>query len=124
MNRNQKGCFAEYHFATTAMLKGFNISFPLLDSTKYDCIIEKDGKLFKIQIKYLGKDRYKNKRSIQITLKRTGTKSYNLNDVDYFAFWHEIKNGFYIIKNIGQSSFKITDGGIYQNNFNNFDLII
>ena len=75
MNRNQKGCFAEYHFATTAMLKGFNISFPLLDSTKYDCIIEKGGKLFKIQIKYLGKDRYKNKRSIQITLKRTGTKS-------------------------------------------------
>ena len=55
------------------------------------------------------KDRYKNKRSIQITLKRTGTKSYNLNDVDYFALWHEIKNGFYIIKNIGQSSFKITD---------------
>ena len=124
MNRNQKGCFAEYHFATTAMLKGFNISFPLLDSTKYDCIIEKDGKLFKIQIKYLGKDRYKHKRSIQITLKRTGTKSYNLNDVDYFALWHEIKNGFYIIKNTGQSSFKITDGGIYQNNFNNFDLII
>ena len=83
MNKNQKGCFAEYHFATTAMLNGFNISFPLLDSTKYDCIIEKAGKLFKIQVKYLGKYRYKHGNSVQITLRRTGATSYDINDVDY-----------------------------------------
>ena len=123
MNKNQKGCFAEYHFATTAMLNGFNISFPLLDSTKYDCIIEKAGKLFKIQVKYLGKYRYKHGNSVQITLRRTGATSYDINDVDYFALWHEAKNAFYIIKNLGQKSFKITDGGVYQKNFNNFDLI-
>ena len=74
MNRNQKGCFAEYHFSTTAMQNGFNVSVPLLDSSPYDCILEKKGKLFKIQVKYLGEKRYKHGRSVQVTLKREGKK--------------------------------------------------
>ena len=56
MNHNQKGCFAEYHFAATAITHGYNVSIPLLGASYYDCILEKNGKLFKIQIKYLGKD--------------------------------------------------------------------
>ena len=120
MNRNQKGCFAEYHFSTTAMQNGFNVSVPLLDSSPYDCILEKKGKLFKIQVKYLGEKRYKHGRSIQVTLKREGKKNYDLELVDFFALWHEVRKGFYIIKNLGQKSFKITDNGIYENNFNNF----
>ena len=65
MNGNQKGCFAEYHFATTAIKQGFNVSMPLLDSSMYDCILEKNGKLFKFQVKYLGAERYKHGRSIR-----------------------------------------------------------
>tara|TARA_Y100000114_G_C11525348_1_gene215451 strand:+ start:124 stop:498 length:375 start_codon:yes stop_codon:yes gene_type:complete len=120
---NQKGCFAEYHFATTAMRHGFRVSKPLLDSSKYDCILEKSGKLTKIQIKYLGIQRYKHGKSVQVTLKRKGKKTYELEFVDFFALWHEAKNGFYIIRNIGQKSFKFTDNGKYSKNFNNFDLI-
>ena len=102
MNGNQKGCFAEYHFATTAIKQGFNVSMPLLDSSMYDCILEKNGKLFKFQVKYLGANRYKHGRSIQIVLKRTGTPTYDSNYVDYFALWSEEYDGFFIIKNEGQ----------------------
>ncbi len=40
MNHNQRGCFAEYKFATRAMEEGFNVSMPLLDSSAYDAIVE------------------------------------------------------------------------------------
>ena len=123
MTHNQKGCFAEYHFAATAISLGYNVSTPLLNSSYYDCILEKDGKLFKIQIKYLGKDRSRRGNSMQITLRRTGLPSYEKKYVDYFALWDESNDGFFIIPNLGQTSLKININGKYKNNFNNFALI-
>ncbi len=123
MNHNQKGCFAEYHFASTAILNGFNVSIPLLDSSQYDCILEKNGKLFKLQVKYLGADRYKHGKSTQISLKRTGTPTYDFKYVDYFALWSEEYKGFFIVKNEGQKSSRLSMHNKYKNNFNNFALI-
>ena len=123
MNGNQKGCFAEYHFATTAIKQGFNVSMPLLDSSMYDCILEKNGKLFKFQVKYLGAERYNHGRSIQIVLKRTGTPSYDSKFVDFFALWSEEFNGFFILKNEGQKSLRLSLHNKYKENFNNFALI-
>tara|TARA_R110002167_G_scaffold344434_1_gene553913 strand:+ start:1587 stop:1961 length:375 start_codon:yes stop_codon:yes gene_type:complete len=123
MNANQKGCYAEYHFSATAMKNGFNVSMPLLDSSSYDCIIEKKGSLFKIQIKYLGENRYKHRGSTQITLKRTGEPSYDKKYVDYFALWSEEYKGFFIIKNLGQTSIRVSITNKYKENFNNFALI-
>ena len=96
---------------------------PLLSASYYDCILEKNGKLFKIQIKYLGKDRTQRKNSIQITLRRTGLASYEKKYVDYFALWDERNNGFFIIPNLGQTSLKLNPNGKYKENFNNFALI-
>jgi len=123
VNGNQKGCFAEYHFATTAIKQGFNVSMPLLDSSMYDCILEKNGKLFKFQVKYLGAERYKHGRSIQIVLKRTGTPTYDSNYVDFFALWSEEFNGFFIIKNEGQKSLRLSIYNKYKENFNNFAIV-
>lgn len=123
MNHNQKGCYAEYLFATTAIEKGFNVSMPLLDSSKYDCILESNGNLFKIQVKYLGKDRYKHNGTMQITLRRIGHTFYSDKEVDFFALWHEEYQGFFIIKNEGQKSLKLNINGKYKENFNNFALI-
>ena len=125
MTPNQKGCFAEYLFTTEAMKHGFNVSMPLLDASKYDCILEKDGKMFKIQIKYMGKDRYRHDGGVmQITLRRVGHQSYSLKMVDYFAIWHEEYQGFFIIKNVGQKSMKVNINGKLKDNFNNFALIL
>jgi hypothetical protein len=123
VNNNQKGCYAEYLFATTAIQKGFNVSMPLLDKSKYDCVVEKDGDLFKFQIKFMGKDRYKHDGVMQINLKRVGNRSYSLSDVDFFAIWHEEYNGFFIIPNHGQHSIKLNIKGKYKENFNNFAII-
>jgi hypothetical protein len=123
MTHNQKGCFAEYHFAATAISLGYNVSTPLSNSSYYDCILEKDGKMFKIQVKYLGINRLRRGNSIQITLRRTGLPSYEKKYVDYFALWDEGNKGFFIIPNLGQTCLKININGKYKNNFNNFALI-
>jgi len=120
MDRNQKGCFAEYKFATMAMENGFNVCMPLLDASAYDCILERNGKMFKIQIKFFtGKSHH--------TTIRHGNKSkggYSLNDVDYFAVWNESCKGFFILENIGQLGYALSKDGKYAENFNNFDIIL
>ena len=122
MNHNQSGCFAEYKFATRAMEQGFNVSMPLLDSSPYDAIIEKDGELFKIQIKYVSADRKKRRDDIQLNL--SGLKVfYRLKDVDFFAIYFEEHDGFFIIKNKEQRSIRLSMSGIYKDNFRNFALI-
>ena len=69
MNNNQRGCLAEYIFATIAMQNGFNVSMPLLDASPYDAIIEKENKLYKIQIKHVSKNRKKRRNDIQLVLR-------------------------------------------------------
>jgi hypothetical protein len=123
MTHNQKGCFAEYHFAATAISNGYNVSTPLSSSSYYDCILEKNGKLFKIQVKYLGINRLRRGNSMQITLRRTGLSSYEKKYVDFFALWDEGNDGFFIIPNLGQTCLKININGKYKENFNNFALI-
>ena len=70
MDRNQLGCLAEYKFSVKAIQEGFNVSMPLLDSSPYDCIIERDLKLYKIQVKNVSAERKFNRDSIHIVLWR------------------------------------------------------
>lgn len=119
MNNNQRGCLAEYLFVTIAMQNGFNVSMPLLDASPYDAIIEKDNKLYKIQIKHVSNDRKRRRTDVQITLRRSGLY-YTLNEVDYFAIYFEELNGFFVIKNTEQRSVRLSPNGIYKNKFNNF----
>ena len=76
-----------------------------------------------MQVKYLGADRYKHGKSTQISLKRTGTPTYDFKYVDYFALWSEEYKGFFIVKNEGQKSLRLSMHNKYKNNFNNFALI-
>jgi hypothetical protein len=124
MDRNQKGCFAEYKFATRAMENGFNVSMPLLDSSTYDCILERDNKLYKVQVKYMSANRYTSERQKlpQIEIK-SGKGYYSPEDVDFFAVWHDEHKGFFILKNNGQRAYRLCLSNKYKENFNNFDLI-
>jgi hypothetical protein len=123
VDANQRGCFAEYKFGTIAMENGFNVSMPLLDASPYDAIIEKDGKVFKIQIKSVSADRKKNKSNIHISLTRTG-KGYPKKYVDYFAIYFVEYDGFFIIKNKEQKAIRLSIDGIYKKNFRNFASIL
>tara|TARA_R110000744_G_scaffold94462_3_gene182388 strand:- start:3300 stop:3659 length:360 start_codon:yes stop_codon:yes gene_type:complete len=118
-----RGCYAEYKFATMAMECNMLVSMPLLDSSPYDCIVElPNGKLKKIQIKSTNKSEHP--KGIHITL-RYSDISYTTKEVDYFAIWINVRNGFYIIKNNGKmSAFRISKNGKYSKNFNNFAEIV
>lgn len=125
MDKNQKGCFAEYKFATMAMENGFNVCMPLLDASTYDCILEKKNAIYKIQVKYMGGSRYASSRqkNPQIEVK-SGKGYYSPEDVDYFAVWHDEYNGFFILPNNGQKAFRLSLENKYAENFNNFDIIL
>ena len=101
MDNNLIGCLAEYKFATMAMEREMHVSFPLLDSSPYDCIIETINGLKKIQIKSVTKESDK-------------VRCYLVNS----------HKGFYIFKNDGVTkSIVINKGGNYSKNFNNFALL-
>ena len=104
---------------------GFNVSMPLLDASAYDAITEKNGVVRKIQIKSISEERtIKEKRDdVQCVLRRDG-KSYPIEMVDYFAIYVERDRGFYIIKNNGQKSIRLSTEGIYKKNLNNFAIIL
>ncbi len=122
MNNNQRGCLAEYIFATIAMQNGFNVSMPLLDASPYDAIIEKENKLYKIQIKHVSKNRKKRRNDIQLVLRRSHV-AYKLEEVDFFAIYLEEEKGFFVIKNNQQKTIRLSIDGIYKNYFNNFAVI-
>ena len=104
MNVNQKGCFAEYKFATAAMECGLNVSMPLLDSSIYDCIVEHEGRLSKVQIKNANyREQSQVKKGVHISLRPNGT-FYNSNFIDVFAIY--IFDGFFIIPNKEQRAFR------------------
>mgnify|MGYP003644219220 CR=1 FL=1 len=82
MDNNQIGCLAEYKFATVAMELGFYVSFPLLNTSRYDCIIETSKGLFKIQVKSVQKNRDRSR----VFIRDTKNNNYKKKDVDFFAF--------------------------------------
>lgn len=116
MDSNQIGCLAEYKFATAAMEKGFYVSFPLLDTSRYDCIIETPRGLFKVQIKSV--HNFTNRS--RVFLRDSKRKKYSLSDVDFFAIYYREKDGFFIFKNDGiKQSIELTSSK-YSKFFNNF----
>ena len=122
MDRNQLGCLAEYKFCTKAIENGFNVSMPLLDSSPYDCIVERNLQLFKIQVKNISIERKFNRDSIHVVLRRS-TDFYTKDEVDFFAIYFTVYEGFFIIPNYQQKAIRLSLDGKYKDNFNNFALI-
>jgi hypothetical protein len=50
-NAKRQGSIAEYLFATEAMRQGFGLLMPLGDYLPYDCILDFEGNLFRVQVK-------------------------------------------------------------------------
>ena len=51
MDFNLNGCIVEYRFAVKAMEREIEVSFPLLNTSVYDCVTNTDKGFKKIQIK-------------------------------------------------------------------------
>lgn len=117
MNQNVFGCYSEYLFAVKAMENNLLVSFPLLNASVYDCIVDSPNGLLKVQIKGINESNCARNR---ILLRDSNHKYYSKNDVDFFAIYSKERNGFFIIKNDGKiKSFSL---GLkkYSKFFNNF----
>lgn len=122
MDNNKRGCLAEYRFAVECLKRGYEISMPLLDASIYDCIVDVNGDLKKVQIKSTTKkpERSECRRSVHVRL-ANNKQAYDLGSVDYFAVYVYEFDGFFIFKNTGaMQSVRLSPQGKYSDYFNNF----
>jgi len=119
VDTTHKGCLAEYRFALECLKRGFAVSMPLLASSVYDCLIEKNGVIKKIQVKSAMSKEVDNK-GVHVKIRRND-KQYPATLVDYFAVWVEDYKGFFIFKNDEKIKVKrLNLSGVNKIYFNNF----
>ena len=87
------GVIAELIFEDHMLHKNYEVYKPVVDRTGVDYIVEKDGKMYKFQVKSTNKP-YESKRSIKITTR--GKKHYS-SLCDYIAYLDLDDNAMYIL---------------------------
>jgi len=104
---------------------GYNVSIPYGDNTPYDLIIEKDCKLYKIQIK-ASTQTSEGKTTFELSGRRrnsTGqkTSTYTNQDVDYYALYSIVRDKIYLVsfKDASSNSINIRFENPKNNNFTN-----
>lgn len=120
MDNNLVGCLTEYTFATECLKRGYNVSFPLLDSSIYDCIVDTGDRLIKVQVKSTAKKPEGYRKSVQCRISNNKA-AYDIDKVDYFAVWVDLYSGFFIFKNKGSmQTIRLSIYGDHKEYFNNF----
>ena len=123
MDSNSKGAYAEYMFACECLRHGYYPSFPILDSSIYDVLVDLGDKIIKVQVKYSAKSP-SDSSSINVAIMNGNKKDYTVALVDYFAIYSEYFGGFFIVKNVGNMQairLNSAEGSKYASEFNNFD---
>ena len=94
---------------------------PILDSSIYDCILDVNGVIYKIQIKATQRKPIGNRRSINVPLNNSKSL-YTKESVDFFAVYSEYYGGFFNFPNIGNmQSIRLSLTGVNKVYFCNFD---
>lgn len=90
-----KGLIAELEFSLYLIKKGWNIFLPTNQNSRLDMIIEKNGKLKKLQIKYCTPYKGCLRIELEHPLRKTG--SYSTKEVDDIGAYDPINKKFYLI---------------------------
>ena len=93
LTTQQKGITTEMYVAAYLLSLGYNVSQPLCQDSKYDLIVDVNGKLLRLQVKTA---RLTDTNSIifncRSTTKNSSThksRSYSVDEIDYFAtYWN------------------------------------
>lgn len=119
---NYIGCFAEELFSAECIKRGISVCKPVLDSSIYDCIIDVNKELLKIQIKSTTKEPRDDDPNIQVPIMNGNKQKYIIGSVDYFSVYSTYYEGFFIFPNTGNmQGVRISLTGIRKHFFNNFD---
>lgn len=105
LTTQQKGITTEMYVAAYLLSLGYNVSQPMCQDSKYDLIVDVEGKLLRLQVKTA---RLSNNNSIIFNCRSTTKNSttnksrkYEINEIDYFAtYWN---NRAYLVP-VGQCS--------------------
>lgn len=101
MNTKERGDLAIGQAINFFMKNGYEVSLPIGDKRDYDFIVEKGGKLEKVQVKYAGL--YERSKTCKVGLRITGgnqsysyAKKYKKDSFDILFVYTE-KNEIYVI---------------------------
>lgn len=108
MKPKEKGDLAAAHAITYFMTNGYEVCLPIGDKRPYDLVVEQEGKLFRVQVKYAGyyKDAKRHKAALRTmggnqtfyTAKKYGDDDFDLlfvfvaNSRKFLIPWSELKN--------------------------------
>lgn len=134
MNTRNKGALAEYRFISTAISLDLKVLVPAVEGYAYDCIIDNNRTLYKIQIKYASKDKRRSNvfsTMLQRRIKSTNPtyRKYKANEVDFYAIYIWYIDTFYIIpfEEVTISSLSLdpkNDNNKYNQYKNNWELLL
>lgn len=96
MNK-KSGETAECYFDYLAMVQGMVVSEPRGDSAPYDRIVERDGKLFKVQIKMRSSHDSKVLKNYMVSVTKSDGSAYKPSEVDIVAVHLRTENLWYFI---------------------------
>lgn len=88
----KKGIITELQVATYLINLGYNVSQPFSQDSKYDLIVDVNGKLLRLQVKTARQISENsitfNCRSTTSNVRNCQSRRYSENDIDYFAtYW-------------------------------------
>lgn len=100
MATNTIGDYAELIFTAECVKRGCIVSTPIIQRPNYDCIVETEKGIYKVQIKSTAvkADKYGNYK-IRASRKKQGNlfAYYEVGEIDFMAFYIEELNGFFIV---------------------------
>lgn len=91
----RRGEWVELLFMARAAQRGFNVSKPWGDSSRYDVSVEDEGRFRRVQVK--STDVPRGKDGFVCCLKRTGIQYYRIEEVDFFAIYVVRKDAWYVL---------------------------
>jgi hypothetical protein len=93
----KSGETAECYFDYLAMVQGLVVSEPRGDSAPYDRIVEKDGKLFKVQIKMRSSHNKVKQKNYLVAINKADGSPYTPKEVDIVAIHLRNEDYWYFI---------------------------
>lgn len=92
LSSQQKGIATEITVAAYLLQLGYNVSQPFCQDSKYDLIVDANGKLFRLQVKTARQSSQTsitfNCRSTTTNVRNCKSRRYSSEDIDYFAtYW-------------------------------------
>ena len=100
LDNKEVGGIGELMFSTEALKRGFIVSKPLIDTRKYDLVLDnRQGRLIRVQVKttVVNPDAREGSFKFNIGHGRTGKKTYTNDNIDFLACYALHENTFFII---------------------------